>query len=77
MDDKGGLWARGRKLLHWATGDRSSEAEALQDEARRRGADVSPAAAEHEVQRAHGDLGIGTKGVAEPDVPDPRSADQE
>lgn len=41
-----------RQLLHWATGDRDAEAEALADDA-----GVEPEAAEAAVKRAHGDLG--------------------
>jgi hypothetical protein len=73
MESRVGWWARARKLVHWATGDRTSEAGALADEAEHAGSPVRVETAEHEVQRAHGDLGAGTKGAAEPDVPDVRA----
>lgn len=44
-----------RQLLHWATGDREAEAEALSDAA---GEDVSDEDAEQAVKEAHGDLGV-------------------
>jgi hypothetical protein len=43
-----------RQLLHWATGDRDAEADALADDA---GGDVSEQDAKRAVQRAHGDAG--------------------
>ncbi|MEZ5232785.1 MAG: hypothetical protein AB7W59_08185 [Acidimicrobiia bacterium] len=42
-----------KQLLHWATGDREAEAEALADDA---GVDLE--AAETAVKEAHGDLGV-------------------
>ena len=42
-----------RQLLHWATGDREAEAEALADAS----GDVTEEDAEAAVKRAHGDLG--------------------
>ena len=44
-----------KQLLHWATGDRKAEGEALADAA---GPQVADEAGETAVKQAHGDLGV-------------------
>lgn len=51
-DDLDTKTARARQLLHWATGDREREAQALADQA---GEDVTEDDAEAAVGRAHGE----------------------
>lgn len=60
-----------RQLLHWATGDREAEAEALADAA---GPEVDKDDAEEAVKRAHGDLGVDEKDASDSDVAHPADA---
>ncbi|MPY95207.1 MAG: hypothetical protein GEV08_19765 [Acidimicrobiia bacterium] len=60
-----------RQLLHWATGDRDAEAEALAEAA---GDEVSEEDAELAVKRAHGDLGS-EEPAPEGDVATPADAE--
>lgn len=60
-----------RQLLHWATGDREAEAEALADSS---DTEVTEDEAEIAVKRAHGDLGV-EDSPTNTDVASPSDAD--
>ncbi len=62
-----------RQLLHWATGDRKAEGEALADSS---AADVTEEEAEEAVKRAHGDLGIDEEPARDHDVATPVDAER-
>lgn len=56
-----------KQLLHWATGDRKAEGEALAESA---GTGVDAEAGELAVKRAHGDLGAGAFDQTDHDIAD-------
>lgn len=62
-----------RQLLHWATGDRDAEAEALADAS---GPEVDKEDAEEAVKRAHGDLGVDEAEGTDSDVAHPADAQE-
>lgn len=63
-----------KQLLHWATGDRKAEAEALADAS---GPGIDADDAELAVKRAHGDLGVDEGAPAdEDDIADAADAEE-